>query len=161
MSLSLVADIGGVDEPALKRMAHALWPHLLTGDLIALDGDLGAGKSTFARALIRAALTDTGADVPSPTFTLVQAYDTPTGQTLLHSDLYRVENKEEVAALGLEDALETGMVVVEWPDRLPPHLLGSALWIKLDHDRETRRVRAAAPQHVSARLQSVWPGEGS
>jgi tRNA threonylcarbamoyl adenosine modification protein YjeE len=104
---------------------------LRPGDVLALEGDLGAGKTELARAVIRARA---GADipVPSPTFTLVQVYDLP-GLTLTHADLYRLEggNRDELAELGLEEAWEIGALLVEWPERaldlLPPDRLSLRL----------------------------------
>src|ERR1700744_168696 len=84
------------------------------GDAVALEGDLGAGKTTLARAILRAlGVTE---DVPSPTFTLVQVYETPR-LTVRHYDLYRIENASEMNELGLDDALEEGAALIEWPER--------------------------------------------
>ena len=99
------------------RLAHQIAPRLGRGDAILLTGPLGAGKSTFARALIRA-LTQADEEVPSPTFTLVQTYVTSTGLELSHFDLYRLSDPEEVVELGFEEALDSGAVLVEWPQRL-------------------------------------------
>jgi tRNA threonylcarbamoyladenosine biosynthesis protein TsaE len=91
------------------------------GDIIALHGDLGAGKSVFARALIRA-MTGQDTDVPSPTFTLLQTYEAPQG-TIFHFDLYRIKDAQDVYELGWEDALsEEGIIIIEWPQRLGPLL---------------------------------------
>ena len=89
---------------------------LQTGDLILLHGELGAGKTTLARAVIEAACGV--ADAPSPTYTLAQSYARPDGFTLLHADLYRVEDVGELEELGFDEALDTGAALVEWPDRL-------------------------------------------
>jgi len=88
-----------------------------TPRLICLEGDLGAGKSVFARALIRALCSDAKMDVPSPTFTLLQTYEAP-HFPIWHFDLYRLEDCEEVHALGFEDGLGQALMIVEWPDRL-------------------------------------------
>ena len=86
-------------------------------DVVGLQGDLGAGKTTLARAILRAAAGDPGLIVPSPTFTLVEVYDTPRG-SFWHFDLYRLETPEQVFELGWEEALADGIALVEWPERL-------------------------------------------
>lgn len=98
-------------EALAEKIAQVSQP----GDLITLDGDLGAGKSHFARAFIRA-LCGAGIAVPSPTFALIQSYDGPSFP-LHHFDLYRLEAPEELEELGLWDALDTGLCLIEWPDR--------------------------------------------
>lgn len=116
------------DEASTLRLGEDLALALKAGVLVQLCGDLGAGKSTLARALIRAACDDTQMDVPSPTFTLVQTYqgNNATGM-ISHYDLYRLEEAEEVEELGIDEALETGIALVEWPERgeeyLPRHNL--------------------------------------
>lgn len=107
----------GADETA--NFATALSPRLGAGDTILLQGDLGSGKTHFARALIQARLAAIGLaeDVPSPSFTLVQTYSD--GETeIWHADLYRLTGPEEVIELGLEEAFGTAICLVEWPDRL-------------------------------------------
>ena len=93
---------------ALARIARP-------GDVIALEGDLGAGKSVLARGFIRA-LAGADVEAPSPTFTLVQTYETETA-TIWHFDLYRIEDPEEVWELGIEEAFEDGISLFEWPSR--------------------------------------------
>lgn len=90
---------------------------LKAGDVLLLRGPLGSGKTVFARSLIRALAGDTSLEVPSPTFTLVQTYETPRG-TIWHFDLYRLEDTDEVYEVGWEEALSGGIVLVEWPERL-------------------------------------------
>jgi tRNA threonylcarbamoyl adenosine modification protein YjeE len=104
------------DEEATRRLAMDIASALEPGDLITLSGDLGAGKTTFARALIRHLLADDTIEVPSPTFTLVQNYELPRF-TLVHGDLYRVASAAELAELGFEDLPDQAVVLVEWPDR--------------------------------------------
>lgn len=105
-----------IDELATAHLAQSLAPILQPGDTLLLDGQIGAGKSAFCRALIRARF---GAeiDVPSPTFTLVQTYDDEQAE-IWHCDLYRLGSVDEVIELGLEDAFATGICLIEWPDRL-------------------------------------------
>ena len=95
------------------------------GDVLLLSGGIGAGKTHFARALIQS-LQEFAEDVPSPTFTLVQVYDTRAGE-LWHSDLYRLSHPDEVVELGLTEAFETAICLVEWPDRLGDLAPDSAL----------------------------------
>jgi len=97
-----------------QKIASALGP----GDTLLLQGELGSGKTHFARALIRARLgpDGVGAEVPSPSFTLVQTYDAP-GSEIWHADLYRLSDPQEVLELGLDDALSEAICLVEWPER--------------------------------------------
>ncbi len=108
-----------------RRIAAALRP----GDAVLLDGPLGAGKSALARALIRAAVGDPALEVPSPSYTLVQAYDTSMGP-LHHFDLWRLDGPGAVIELGWDEAIE-GVVVVEWADRLGAIRPANALSIRL------------------------------
>lgn len=94
---------------------------LKMGDIVLLYGDLGAGKSVFSRALIRAVCGDKDIEVPSPTFTLVQTYDADAGGkvgTVWHFDLYRLSDQSEIYEIGWEEALDGGLMLVEWPERL-------------------------------------------
>ena len=104
-----------MDEQATQLLGQRLAACARAGDVIALRGDLGAGKSTLARAFIRA-LTSPDEDVPSPTFTLVQTYDNA-AVPVWHFDLYRLEKPEDVYELGLEDACQD-ICLIEWPERL-------------------------------------------
>ncbi len=105
-----------VSEPDLLRLAEEIAFALLPGDTIALEGDLGAGKTTFARALIRALSDGAIREVPSPTFTLVQTYETRRFD-VAHFDLYRLTDPNEVLELGLDLALKRGVAIIEWPSR--------------------------------------------
>lgn len=98
------------------RLARQLATRLAPGDVLLLDGPIGAGKTHFARALIQSVLHHPE-DVPSPTFTLVQVYDTRQG-AIWHADLYRLTHPAEVAELGLSDAMDSAICLIEWPDRL-------------------------------------------
>jgi tRNA threonylcarbamoyladenosine biosynthesis protein TsaE len=104
------------DEAATAALGRRIAELARVGDLIALSGDLGAGKTAFARAFVRA-LGDAEEEVPSPTFTLVQSYETRNGM-VHHFDLYRLSDPSELQEIGFEEALIDGMVLVEWPDRL-------------------------------------------
>lgn len=140
-----------LNEAALTQWAEELAPRLPAGTIILLQGDLGMGKSVFARALIRALAPQSG-DIPSPTFTLVQAYDLPQGGQLLHYDLYRLEDPEEIWELGWEDAgNETQITLVEWPERLgvywPDHCYH--VMISPERDADLRHVTIHPPPQDS------------
>lgn len=115
---------------ATALFAQTFAKHLAPGDVILLSGGIGAGKTHFARSLIHA-LQDPPEDVPSPTFTLVQVYDTPKGE-IWHSDLYRLSDPDECVELGLTDAFESAICLVEWPDKLEDLTPENALKIHLD-----------------------------
>jgi tRNA threonylcarbamoyladenosine biosynthesis protein TsaE len=118
------------DPAAAARFGARLAGVLSVGDAVLLFGDLGAGKTTLARAVIE---TLTGeADAPSPTFTLVQSYETRAGLVLLHADLYRLEDEGELDELGLDEALDHGAAMVEWPDRAPGWRPADRLEIQLE-----------------------------
>ncbi len=128
------------NEAATRRLGDDLALALKPGDMVALSGDLGAGKSVLARALIRAACADADLEVPSPTFTLVQTYQRRVPEmTLSHFDLYRIENVLELDELGLDEALENGIALVEWPERAVGQLPAERLAISIEHIDETRR----------------------
>lgn len=109
------------------------------GDMIALRGALGAGKTTLARGFIQA-LAPHVTEVPSPTFTLVQTYD-DIAVPIYHFDLYRLDKPEEADELGLEDAEVHGIALIEWPERLGSRLLPNALDVALEPDGDGRRAR--------------------
>jgi tRNA threonylcarbamoyl adenosine modification protein YjeE len=106
----------GLDEARMARLAELIALKLRPGDALLLEGDLGAGKTTFARALIRALLDAPDAEVPSPTFPIVQPYLTPR-LGIAHFDLYRLSGADELAEVGFDEALASGAVIVEWPER--------------------------------------------
>lgn len=110
------------DEAELAEIAAAVAPHLHAGAIMSLEGDLGAGKTAFARALIRNLASNPALEVPSPTFTLVQTYETSKGE-IWHFDLYRLKHPEEIYELGWEDALASkAILLVEWAERIAPLL---------------------------------------
>ena len=120
------------------RLAARLAPHLAVGDVIALAGDLGAGKTSFARGLL-GALGHAG-EVPSPTFTLVQVYD-DLPISVWHVDLYRLAIADDLVELGLAEAMAGAIVLIEWADRAARQLPADRLEMRLDFaDEETARL---------------------
>ena len=121
------------------RLGQVIAPLLAPGDAVLLYGPLGMGKSTLARGLIRA-LTTPDEDVPSPTFTLVQFYESD--PPIAHFDLYRLTRPEEAFEIGLDEALDDGCVVIEWPERLgeePGRFLGpDRLMVEISEQGEGR-----------------------
>src|SRR5690606_37291059 len=105
------------DDDATARFGAELATALRPGDIVSLEGDLGAGKTALARAIIRALAGDPGLDVPSPTFAIIQPYETPKG-SVLHADLYRLADALEADELGLLDDPEA-IVLAEWAERAP------------------------------------------
>lgn len=142
------------DAVATDRFGAALGRALAVGDIIALDGDLGMGKSALARAAIRARLDEPDADIPSPTFTLVQVYEAD-DIDLWHVDLYRLEGAAEVRQLGLEEAFLDSACLIEWPDFMAAELPPRAMWIRLLQAGEGRRAQIFAPLDWAERLEEV------
>ena len=118
------------DDAATTALGAELAASLQPGDLVILQGDLGAGKTALARAIIRALSGDVLMDVPSPTFALVQPYDTPAGP-VLHAELYRLGDPREVDELGLLDN-PAAVVLVEWAERSPEIVAAATLTVTLD-----------------------------
>jgi tRNA threonylcarbamoyl adenosine modification protein YjeE len=137
-------DLELADESATRGLAVSLAAVLQPGDMVALSGDLGAGKTTFARALIRHLAGDEGLEVPSPTFTLMQTYDLP-GGPVAHADLYRVQASDELIEMGFDDLGRDAIVLVEWPDRaagfLPADRLEVEFSLAADRGAAHRRAR--------------------
>ncbi len=129
-------------EADTRAFGAALAPLLGPGDVVALYGGLGAGKTTLARGLV-GALCGPGTEVPSPTYTLVQTYETPAGR-LWHFDLYRIEAPRELAELGWDEA-QDGIALVEWPERAGQALPAWRLDILLETGVRGRRL-ALEPQ---------------
>jgi tRNA threonylcarbamoyladenosine biosynthesis protein TsaE len=127
------------DEAATERLGAALARRLRPRDVVALQGGLGVGKTTLARAILRAASGDPALIVPSPTFTLVEIYDTPAG-VFWHFDLYRLEEPEQVFELGWEEARADGMALVEWAERLGALLPRERLTVTLAMEGDGRRA---------------------
>ena len=132
------------DEQATRRLMVDVACALEPGDIVTLSGDLGAGKTMFARAMIRYLANDETIEVPSPTFTVMQAYDLPRFP-LVHADLYRISGSSELAELGFDDLPEGAVVLLEWPDRaagfLPPDRLDIALTLVPKHKGAFRQAR--------------------
>lgn len=131
------------DLSATEDLAQKFAKTLRPGDVVALTGDLGAGKTAFARFLIeargRAAGVEIG-DVPSPTFTLVQLYELPDG-TIYHFDLYRLESDEEAWEIGIEEAFAEGVSLIEWADRIDRFLPPRTIRVHFDFaPGETARI---------------------
>lgn len=126
--MQITTSLTSPDETA--TLAQRLGAQLRAGDTILLTGDVGAGKTHFARALIQSLLA-IYEDVPSPTFTLVQVYDATTGDDIWHADLYRLSDPSETEELGLTDAMENAICLIEWPDRLADLRPNDALDITL------------------------------
>ena len=146
------------DEEATRRFATDIAGTLEPGDLITLSGDLGAGKTTFARALIRHLAGDAAIEVPSPSFTLVQSYELP-HFTLVHADLYRVGSAAELAELGFDDVPDGAVVLIEWPDRaagaLPADRLDIAFTLAPAAGPNLRQVRYTGYGVFAARAERV------
>ncbi|HXV73678.1 MAG TPA: tRNA (adenosine(37)-N6)-threonylcarbamoyltransferase complex ATPase subunit type 1 TsaE [Sphingomonadales bacterium] len=115
MNLRVFHDLS---EEEVGRLAHVLAPLCRRGDVLALSGELGAGKTVFARAFIRTLAGDDALEVPSPTFTLAQRYAAKESlPPVWHVDLYRLKDESELRELGLEDAMAEGVVLIEWPEK--------------------------------------------
>ncbi len=128
------------DEAATVSFAADIASLVKPGDLVTLSGEMGAGKTTFARALIRALTGDANLEVPSPTFTLLQVYDSAVKDAarfpIVHADLFRIKDPSELAELGWDEAAEGALVIVEWPDRAGGGLTGERLDIAFHMDAE-------------------------
>jgi tRNA threonylcarbamoyl adenosine modification protein YjeE len=129
------------DLDATAQLGARIAGGLKAGDAVALWGDLGAGKTTLARAILRA--LGVHDEVPSPTFTLVQNYETR--PPVAHFDLYRLKSAREMEELGFEDALAEGAVLVEWPERAPEALPPEALHVRLKQENGVRAARLTGP----------------
>jgi N-acetylmuramate 1-kinase len=146
------------DELATRRLAIDVANALRPGDLVTLSGDLGAGKTTFARALIRHLAGNDSIEVPSPTFTLLQSYDLPRFP-LVHADLYRTSDASELAELGFDDLPDDTVTLLEWPDRagdlLPPDRLDIALTLAPKLKLEFRHALLTGHGSFARRVQRM------
>src|ERR1700726_4235153 len=146
------------NEQATARFAIDIAAALRPGDMVTLSGDLGAGKTTFARALIRYLAGNETTEVPSPTFTLMQSYDLPRFQ-VVHVDLYRTTGTAELAELGFDDLPEGAVVLLEWPDRagnrLPPDRLDITLTLAPKLKLEFRHALVTGHGAFAARVQRM------
>jgi tRNA threonylcarbamoyl adenosine modification protein YjeE len=142
-TVRLMADVAAVIEP---------------GDVITLSGDLGAGKTTFARALIRYFAGDESIEVPSPTFTLTQTYTLPRF-SLVHADLYRLSGPGELSEIGLEEAVEDAVLLIEWPDRagtrLPEDRLDIAFTLAAQQGANARNARITGFGRFAPRVERI------
>ncbi len=138
-------------ESATERFAQDVAAVLRRGDLVALSGGLGAGKTTFARALLRALSGDAALEVQSPTFPLRLDHSLPR-LSVAHVDLYRLERAGELTEIGLDEAIAEGAVLVEWPERLTEHLTDERLDLAFAIEGEGRRVEVAGAGSWPERL---------
>lgn len=141
------------DEATTAALAGQIAPRLKQGDTLLLEGEIGAGKSAFARALIRARLNRME-DVPSPTFTIVQTYEDEAGD-IWHCDLYRLTHPDEALELGLEEAFETAICLIEWPDRLGDEAPRSALTLSFVAQDNDHHVTISGPTPWANRLRGL------
>jgi len=141
------------DEDATGALAAQIAPRLRAGDTLLLEGDIGAGKSAFARALIRARLGRLE-DVPSPTFTLVQTYEDDRGD-IWHCDLYRLTHPDEALELGLDEAFETAICLIEWPDRLGDAVPDNGLTLAFEAQDRQHHIAITGPDPWADRLRGL------
>ena len=150
---STVVRIALAGEAETRALAEWFAQRLGAGDCLLLEGPIGAGKTFFARAIIQSLLARDGRseDVPSPTFTLVQAYETRDFE-IWHADLYRLGTEADLLELGLDEALDAALCLIEWPDRMGTLAPPDALWIRLRTDPDPA-IRHAEIFGAGAR----WP----
>ncbi|NRA29102.1 MAG: tRNA (adenosine(37)-N6)-threonylcarbamoyltransferase complex ATPase subunit type 1 TsaE [Parvularculaceae bacterium] len=148
ISINLASE---VETGALGR---ALAGHLAAGDLVLLSGGLGVGKSTLVRALLRE-LAGAEIDVPSPTFTLIERYDL--NLTVHHVDLYRLSGEDQILELGLDDLLDVGAMLVEWPEQAPSLARNPHLSVAFSHgENDLRTVQLSSERDGWAgRLEAI------
>lgn len=138
------------DASATGRLGQALARSLRVGDVVALFGDLGAGKTTLARGLLRGLGFE--GDVASPTFPIVQVYDAPGMRLpLWHVDLYRIEDQDELPELALDEARDEAALIIEWPERLGGALWPDSLRLRLEESPDGARS-------LTAQVPPAWEG---
>ena len=138
------------DAVATDAAGRALAPYIRAGDVIALSGDLGAGKTSFARGIL--AGLGLAEEAPSPSFALVIPYAPPDVRLpIWHVDLYRLDDADEVEQLGLDDALIDSVLIIEWPERMGARLWPNALRLRFEAIDGGRRLTVAAPPSWEAR----------
>ena len=146
------------NEQATERLVTDIAAVLEPGDLVTLSGDLGAGKTAFARAMIRYLADNPDIPVPSPTFTLIQTYDLPRFP-VVHADLYRLEGPGELAELGFDDLPQDAVVLLEWPDRaegfLPPDRLDVAFTLNPQAGPDARKARITGYGAFAVRAERI------
>lgn len=150
------------DAAGMAALADVLAPLAGRGDVVALRGPLGAGKTVFARGFIAARARAAGlaadaiGEVPSPTFTLVQTYDLP-DTPIWHFDLFRLERPEDALELGIEDAFAVAISLIEWPDRLGDFLPPRRLDVEIEFgaEEDQRRVRLTGGPGWPSRLSQI------
>jgi tRNA threonylcarbamoyladenosine biosynthesis protein TsaE len=136
------------DLEATLALGAALAERVQPGDVIALSGPLGAGKTSIARGLLAALGLEE--EAPSPSFAIVQPYDPPQVRfPVLHVDLYRIEHSNEAEELGLDEAREDALLLVEWPERLGDEVWSDALWLTLD-------ITADGARNLTAKVPAAW-----
>jgi tRNA threonylcarbamoyladenosine biosynthesis protein TsaE len=145
-----------VDADQTEQLGIRFADILRPGDVVLLHGQIGAGKTHFVRSIIQSRLKSVGQleDVPSPTFTLVQVYDVAS-EEIWHADLYRLTSPSEVEELGLIDAFETAICLIEWPDRLGDLAPETALHIRLVLDGDGRNVTLEGDGNWALRLEGI------
>jgi len=135
-----------------ERIGVAIGTELAPGDVVLLSGDLGAGKTTLARAMLKA--RGLAGEAPSPTFAIVQPYAPPeVDLAIAHVDLYRIEAEDELVELGLDDYLYDGALLIEWPERLGSQGWPDALALTISGSGDARVLTAKVPPAWEAR----WP----
>lgn len=140
---------------ATARLGVFLAERMRAGDVLALNGPLGAGKSELARAIISFHNPDE-LDIPSPTFTLVQTYALGDGTPLLHFDMYRLEHPSDAIELGIEDAFYDGVALVEWPEKIAPFMPLTALNVRIEINADaSRTIHFDMDDHWQERLRGL------